>query len=94
MMAEPLFADGDPGVLLSFEGIIDRVRDLDPKEYSNRDWKWIKEKSHEVRTLLNKIVQKIKVSGGLVSKKEKIFSRNGLIFAVEEDIQPGLMHSF
>ena len=39
---------------LSFDLIYERVKHIDPMDYEQRDGKWIKEKSQEIRAYLNK----------------------------------------
>jgi len=52
-MADACLSDGGLN-LCSFEDIWKRVRDLDPSIFVHRDGDWIKEKSHAIRTFLNK----------------------------------------
>ena len=68
-MARPFFSyAGSGNTLLSFEGIFDRVKDIDPSIYFRpRDPAWLKERVQEIRNLLAKYV----------GQKDKGFFKSG-----------------
>ena len=52
-MADPYFSYGGKHTLLSFDGIFERVKDLDPSDYIHRDGDWIKKHMQEIKKVLS-----------------------------------------
>ena len=63
VMASPYFSNGSQHTMLSFEGIFQRVKDLDPSDYIQRDAEWLKKQMGEIKKVLATLCGHDKTTG-------------------------------